>query len=315
MTRDAACRASGLGATSTPTVVAPVVATAGDYVRRVFKGLADDNVFFLAGGVAFSVLLALVPLVLLLIVGLSYALGRDALQATEAVVGLTERFMPTDAADAAQLLRAMVDDVLRTRGTIGIGAAIVFVWMSTRLFGSLRAVLGIVLERSERGIVAGKLFDVVASMATAGLVLVWVVLSSYLAIATRRGEAMLGTMGVRIEALNIFTQLAGSAIGIGVLTVTFYALYHGLPRTRPTREAAWLAAAVTGVLFESARHVFAWVLSMITLNSLYTGTIAVVVSVVFWAYYGSMLFVVGAEVVQVHELRRQELQPLLNGST
>lgn len=295
--------------------MAPVVATAGDYTRRVFKGLADDNVFFLAGGVAFSVLLALVPLVLLLIVGLSYALGRDAVQATEAVVTLTERFMPTDAGDAAQLLRAMVDDVLRTRGTIGIGAAVVFVWMSTRLFGSLRAVLGIVLERSERGIVAGKLFDVVASMATAGLVLVWVVLSSYLSIASRRGEAILGTMGVRVEALNVFVQLAGSVIGVAVLTVTFYALYHGLPRTRPTREAAWLAAAVTGVLFESARHVFAWVLSMITLDSLYTGTIAVVVSVVFWAYYGSMLFVVGAEVVQVHELRRQELQRLLNGST
>lgn len=294
--------------------MAPVVATAGDYVRRVFKGLVEDNVFFLAGGLAFSVLLALVPLVLLLIVGLSYALGRDALQATEAVVALTEHFMPTGAGAASQLLRAMVDDVLRTRGTIGIGAAIVFVWMSTRLFGSLRAVLGIVLERSERGIVAGKLFDVVASMATAGLVLVWVLLSSYLSIASRRGEAVLGTMGVRIEALNSFTQVVGSLAGVALLAVTFYALYHGLPRTRPTREAAWLAGGVTGVLFEGARHVFAWLLSTVTLNSLYTGTIAVVVSVVFWAYYGSMLFVVGAEVVQVHELRRQELQRLLNGS-
>jgi membrane protein len=284
-----------------------MLVTPGDYVRRVVKGLADDNVFFLAGGLAFSVLLALVPLVLLLIVGLSFALGRDPVHATETVVALAERFLPTDAGDAARLLRGMVDDVLRTRGAIGTGAAIVFVWMSTRLFGSLRAVLGIVLERSERGIVAGKLFDVVASLATAGLVLVWVLLSSYLSIASRTGERVLGALGVRIEALGIVTQLAGSLAGVAVLTVTFYALYHGLPRTRPTREAAWLAAAVTGVLFEGARHLFAWILSMITLNSLYTGTIAVVVSVVFWTYYGSMLFVLGAEVVQVHEQRRESL--------
>ena len=39
-------------------------------------------------------------------------------------------------------------------------------------------------------------------------------------------------------------------------------------------------------------------------GSLYTGTIAAVVIVVLWVYYAALIFVLGGEVAQVHELRR-----------
>jgi membrane protein len=42
-----------------------------DILRRVWNQSAEDNVPFLAGGLAFNTLLALVPFVLLLISGLS----------------------------------------------------------------------------------------------------------------------------------------------------------------------------------------------------------------------------------------------------
>ena len=48
-----------------------------------------------------------------------------------------------------------------TRGSITIYSSIGFVWFSTRLFGSLRTVLASVFDiESERGIIAGKIFDV-----------------------------------------------------------------------------------------------------------------------------------------------------------
>ena len=37
---------------------------------------------------------------------------------------------------------------------------------------------------------------------------------------------------------------------------------------------------------------------------MYTGTIAAVVIVVLWVYYAALIFVLGGEVAQVHELRR-----------
>ncbi len=288
----------------------PRLAVVGDYARRVFNGLAEDNAFFLAGGVAFSLLLALVPFVLLLVVGLTFAFGREPQQAAETVMAITETFLPRNAFEAGAVLRTMVDDVLRTRGAVGITAALGFIWTSTRLFGSLRAVLSIVMDRDERGIVAGKLFDVVAAAAATLLVVIWVVIATFLSIGTERGTGMLSSIGVQMATIGTMTHFAGRLIGLAVLVFTFYALYRGLPRRRPSREAALLASVVAATLFELARHLFAMVISLISPGSLYTGTIAVIVSVVFWMYYGALVFLLGAEIAQVHELRRQELARL-----
>ncbi len=286
--------------------VRPRVAIFADYARRVYNGLANDNAFFLAGGVAFSLLLALVPFVLLLVVGLTFAFGRSPEDAAATVVDLATRFLPRDAFEFGAVLRTIVDDVLRTRGAVGIGAALGFVWTSTRLFGSLRAVLSIVMDRNERGIVAGKLFDVFAAAAATLLVVVWVIISTYLSIATDTGTSLLADLGVRMETLGTLTYILGRVIGFSLIVFTFYAMYHGLPRNRHSRAAAFTGAVVASILFEIARYLFALLVVRFAPGSLYTGTIAVIVSVVFWVYYAALLFLVGAEVAQAHEQRRDE---------
>lgn len=281
-----------------------------DYTHRVYNGLANDNAFFLAGGLAFSLLLALVPFLLLVVVGLSFALGREPQQATETVIALTDTFLPRNAFEAGAILRTTVDDVLRTRGAVGIGAALGFVWTSTRLFGSLRTVLAIVRNRDDRGIVAGKLFDVVAAFATTVLVVIWALLATYLSIARERGVSLLAELGVQMDALGSLSYVAGRTLGVLVLMATFFGLYRGLPRSRPSREAAFVAAASATVLFEVARQGYAIAISLASPSSLYTGSIAIIVSVVFWVYYGALLFVVGAEIAQAHEMRREEFRRL-----
>ena len=46
--------------------------TTRDYAKRVWDNSGEDNVFFLAGGIAFNLLLAAVPFLLLLVVGMAY---------------------------------------------------------------------------------------------------------------------------------------------------------------------------------------------------------------------------------------------------
>jgi len=118
---------------------------------------------------------------------------------------------------------------------------------------------------------------------------------------------MLANLGVRMETLGTLTYLIGRGLGFALVAFTFYALYHGLPRKRPSREAAWLAALVASSLFEIARQMFAVLFVRFSPSSLYTGSIAVIVSIVFFVYYGAVLFLLGAEVAQAHELRREEL--------
>ena len=48
-----------------------------DYAKRVWDNSGEDNVFFLAGGIAFNILLAAVPFFLLLATSLLYLLNQS----------------------------------------------------------------------------------------------------------------------------------------------------------------------------------------------------------------------------------------------
>ena len=281
-----------------------------DVVRRVWFQGAEDNVFFLAGGLAFNVLLALVPFVLLLVSGMALLLGAQPEAAARTVTGLLQAFLPDNAPSALELLSGVVDDVLRTRGAVTLYAAIGFAWFSTRLFGSLRSVLAQIFDGTDRGIVVGKLFDFGATIVATIAVVVYIAVSAYLDLATTRGLELLVRMGLRESAMGGITYVVGRLLAILIVFGFFYTLYHGLPRRRPSARTALTAAAAAALMFEIARYVFAVLVRHFDPSSLYTGTIAIVVAVVFWTYYGALLFLLGGELAQAVELRRSELAAL-----
>lgn len=281
-----------------------------DILRRVWNQAAEDNVPFLAGGLAFNILLALLPFVLLLISGLSFLLGREPAEAAATVTSLVERLLPSDAPNASELLRGIVTDVLETRGTVTLYSAITFAWFSTRLFGSLRSVLALIFDGTDRGIVAGKLFDFVATIVSTIAVVVYVVFSAYLDLATTRGFEILRTVGLREDAMGGVDYLLGRLLAVALVFALFYALYRGLPRRRPSMRVAAVGALTAAILFEIARHGFALLVSAADPSSLYTGSIAAIVAVVFWTYYSALLFLVGGECAQAYDLRRSELAAL-----
>jgi membrane protein len=267
-------------------------------------------VLFLAGGLAFNVLLALLPFLLLLISGLSFLLGSETTQAANTVIALVDRLLPSGANSAGELLRGVVDDVLKTRGAVTVYSAIGFAWFSTRLFGSLRSVLALIFDGTDRSIVAGKVFDFFATIVATVAIVVYVAISTYVDLATTRGLALLQETGLRTEAMGIVGYLLGRLMGLSVVFVLFYAMYRGLPRLRPKRRTAAIGALTASILFELARHLFVLIVARFDPSSLYTGTIAAIVAVVFWTYYGALLFLIGGEVAQAFDLRRSELAAL-----
>lgn len=277
---------------------------ARDIVVRVWKQSEEDNVLFLAGGLAFNVLLALVPFVLLLIAGLSFFLNREPGEAAKTVSELVEGFLPQNAPSASTLLSGIVTDVLKTRGAVSLYAALGFAWFSTRLFGSLRSVLALIFDGTDRGIVSGKLFDLLATVIATFAVVTYVVLSTYLDLATTEGLSLLTRIGMRESAMSGISYVGGRLLANSVVFLLFYALYRGLPRRRPTMRVAAVGAGTAALLFELARHLFALLVSRFDPSSLYTGTIAAIVATVFWTYYSGLLFMIGGEVAQAYELRR-----------
>ena len=264
----------------------------------------------LAGGLAFNVLLALLPFLLLLISGLSFFLGSETTQAATTVTALVDRLLPSGSNAAGELLRGIVADVLNTRGAVTAYSAIGFAWFSTRLFGSLRSVLALIFDGADRGIVAGKVFDFIATIIATVAIVVYVALSTYIELATTRGLALLQETGLRTEAMGVVGALLGRMMALAVVFILFYAMYRGLPRRRPSMRTAAVGALSASILFEIARHLFVFVVARFDPSSLYTGTIAALVAIVFWTYYGALLFLIGGEVAQAFDLRRSELTAL-----
>jgi len=120
-------------------------------------------------------------------------------------------------------------------------------------------------------------------------------------------------VGLQRDAMSGLEYVVGRLLAVLLVFALFYAFYRGLPRRRPSVQVAAVAALTASILFEIARHVFALAVGAANPASLYTGTIAAIVAVVFWTYYSAFLFLLGGEVAQAYDLRRAELAALRDG--
>lgn len=279
---------------------------AWDTLRRAWAATAADNAFFLAGGIAFNILLAVVPFALLLVSGLTYVLGLSPDASAGEIRVLLDRFLPPHSEAAGSAVHGLIDEAIRTRGAAGIYGALIYVWFSTRLFGSLRAVLSLVFDReSDRGIFWGKWYDVRLTLYSTILMVAYVGLSLYLAVARSRGVSLLVELGVREDVMGRLEYAVGRLIAFAFVAALFFALYKILPKHRISSRQALIGALCSSVLFEIARNVWTAITASFDPGSLYSGTLYAVVSVVFWVYYAALIFILGAEVSQAGALARR----------
>jgi membrane protein len=279
--------------------------TLRDYAKRVWDNSGEDNIFFLAGGIAFNILLAAVPFVLLLVSGLATLLNHSADETLIDVTAIIDSLLPPHAETSESPVHKLLVDIIRARGAVGVYSAIGFIWFSTRLFGSLRSVLADVFDiESDRGIIQGKLFDVQITIMATLLLVAYTGLSAYLALATTRGVQLVERLGIRADVMGTLEYAFGRLLAFAFVATMFFALYKFLPNRKIRSQTAWIAALFSGVMLEIAKNVFTAYVAEFNPGSIYTGTLYALVIVVFWVYYAAMIFILGGEVGQVHELRR-----------
>ena len=276
-----------------------------DYARRLWDVAGEDNISFLAGGIAFNLLLAAVPFTLLLLSGLGYLLNESPEQSSNTVWGFIDNLMPPHAETGDVQLHKLLDGVIKARGSVGLFGAIAFIWFSTRLFGTLRSVLGEVFD-IEQGLdfIKGKLFDIKITVVSTVLFVAYAVLSAYLKIATSQGARRARDSGLsHVDRIRL-EYWFGNILALMFIIGMFFSLYKFLPSRKIRWEPALVGALFTSVLFELAKQLFTAYIGSFNPGSLYAGTLAGIVIVVFWVYYAALIFILGGEVGQVYELRR-----------
>ncbi len=269
------------------------------FFSLVYEKAAEDNIFFLASGMTFSVLLAAIPFLLLLmtVAGLVLAPQFEAPRG-EVLIWFWE-LLPVAGEPVRSELERAVQQVADQAGSIGLASGLAFVWFSTRLFGALRTVLAEVFDlRDVPGVVRGKLMDVGMVLVSTLLLCLNIALTSML---TGLGRGGLRAMGM--EA-GVPEQALGFAAAFLFIFLMFLLIYKFVALNRVPWRSAALAALVASAGYELLKAGFTWwVVNYADYGSFFFA-FATLVVVVIAVYYGSAIFVLGGEVAQVVELRR-----------
>lgn len=272
-------------------------------ITKIWVKVARDDAFLLAGAIAWGVLFSVVPF-LALGVGLTgFVLSVRFEDPTDAVVSLFAQSLPQGTAgeELTRALESMVGEVMTNRTGLTIAGSLIFIWLATRLSGTLRSALATVFETSRRrNIVHGKAFDVAAVLV--GVVLVTV------NIGVTVGVAWAVQVGVDVSGLGAPTisyaqRLLGVVVAFGSIWTLFLIIYRYLPRERTPWRTTLLAATIAALLHEILKFGFSWYVTQIANYQSTLGNLATAALVLLWIYYAALVFIFGGEVAQVYSVR------------
>jgi membrane protein len=204
--------------------------------------------------------------------------------------------------DVADLVRAVVTGVLEQRTGFTLFGALLFAWFATRLVGTLRVALREIFDIGrDRGILMGKLFDLMV------VVLGALLLALNLGITIRLGAALTmgaGALGVGGSAVGFAQRMFGHGLALLSIWFLFLVLYRYLPNRRIPWRTAVVAATFAGVFHEALKVGFSWYATQVADYTSTWGNLATVGILFFWIYYEAVVFILGGEVAQVYTLRK-----------
>jgi membrane protein len=250
------------------------------------------------------VLFALVPLLALGIGLTGFVLSARFDDPTEAVVELFAGAMPQTpaAASFADVLRNLVIEVTANRAGLTLVGAFVFIWLATRLSGSVRSALFRVFEVGvRRGMVHGTLFDVLA------------VVTGVLLVTLNLGATIVFTaavaFGVEIfawggDTVTIAQRLMAAAIAFTSIWTLFLLAYRYLPARRTPWRTSVVAATFAALAHELLKLGFSTYVTEVANYTSTLGNLATAAILLLWIYYGALVFIVGGEVAHVYTMLR-----------
>jgi membrane protein len=262
---------------------------------QALKKFNDDNGFFLSAGIAFNLLINLIPFILLLLALVGTYLYND-----QEVLNYIHAYFRDVAPALDPKVTSNLMDVIQNRQIVGILGFVGLLWFSTWVFSSLRIAFHIVfrIEKSRR-MLRGIAVDLLMILLVGILLLVSMILSSI-------GAFLPGYQGRIPVAIGPTIQwILKYLLPFSLTVCMFFLIYQIIPNKRVHLKSALQAALFTGLLWEMTKHLFAWYVVHLAEYSFFYGSLSTLVIFVLWVYYSSMILVVGAELEYFLEEDRQ----------
>ena len=255
----------------------------------------DDNGFFLSSGIAFNLLMNLIPFIMLLLALVGTYLYND-----QDVLHHIRAYLRDVAPALDPKIMENLADVMQNRQIVGILGFVGLLWISTWVFGSLRIALNIVfrVEKSP-GMLQGIGIDLLMIFLVGILLLVSMILSSAVTFLQGYQGRILVAIGPTIQWMLKYL------LPFSLTYCMFVLIYKIIPNRKIHFSSALQAALFTSLLWELAKHLFGWYVVHLARYSIFYGSLSTLVIFIFWVYYSSTILVLGGEFAYFLEESRQ----------
>ena len=265
------------------------------FLWRALTKFKDDNGFFLSSGIAFNILITLIPFIILLLAVIGTYLYND-----QEVLVHMRAYLRNVAPTMDPKIMSNLIDVIQKRQAIGILGIAGLVWFSTWVFTSLRIALNIVFQVAKpRRILRALGVDLLMVGVVGILFLVNMILSSFFTVLQSYQGWFLIATGPAIKWMLKYL------LPFLLTYCMFCLIYKVIPNKMVHFKSALQVTLFSSLLWELAKHLFAWYVANIAAYSIFYGSLSALAVFVLWVYYSSTILVMGGELLHILEEDRQ----------
>lgn len=268
------------------------------YVVGLYDRVSSHHAFLMSGGLAFSLFLCTIPLTLIVFFVLGNFFERPTVvnEISTIVDGLIP--YPEQAAMIKEVIFSRMQSFADLKEVAGVIGLLGLILAGSSLFSSLRTVIGAVYHLlPDNSAVLGKLWDLALL-----IILLMFFILIIVALPLLEGIAQLadGIEWVQRLGLGFAHTIMMRLVTFVVTFFSFSTIYWLIPVRRPAKRIILVSGLASAVLWSLARELFGLYIShAATLKDVY-GIYAFLIIVAFWIYYSALVFIVGAEIGQLH---------------
>lgn len=273
------------------------------YLLGIYR-LADKNHLFLfSAGLAFSLLICIMPFILILISLLGNLLANESISSQ--LSNFIDTVIPyTGYAEFVKgVISNRIEEIKDYKNLAGYIGLVGLFFAASGFFATLRTILNKSYEVSaSKHFVVGKLRDF-------GMILVLIFIFLIATMILPVWEALINTIPtiadipfIDISIVRNIMTLFSSPI---LLFILFFIFYNFIPYDKMNKKVVAVSAFWATLFWSLAEELFGYFLVNFASFKRIYGAYVFVIVVVFWIYYSAVVFLVGAQIGQLYKERHQ----------
>lgn len=257
----------------------------------------------MASGIAFNMLICAIPFTLILfsILG-AYFSSENTSSSIESFLNTVIGLSPDMKIKIKEIILSKVNEISVNKTITAVIGIIGILWTASGLFSTIRSVLNKIYKAHlEIFYLWGKLKDIGMVFLTTLLFILSFASSTILSIMKAIDEKFFYN---RLFSFGFIENFVTYILGFMFSFLMFYVIYRLVPHGKINNKVVLISSLSTTLLWETLKLIFTAYLVNFSNFTVVYGAYAALVASIFWVYYSSVTFVLGAEIGQLYMEKR-----------